>query len=419
MGSSRRTSRRWRVFDVDTWQEILETIRKNKLRTFLTGFSVAWGIFMLILLLGSGQGLRHGIQYQFRDDAINSIWIMPGQTSVPYKGLQPGRQVQFRNGDYDEIRRSIEGIDHMTGRFWIRGNLTVSYGKETGGFDVRCVHPDHLFLENTIITRGRFLDDLDIKEYRKVAVVGKLVQRDLFKGKEPIGQYLEINGIAFKVVGVFEDIGPEGEMQKIYLPVSTAQRVFNGADRLGQMMLTTGNASLEKTEEMTKEVSDTLATRHSFAPDDKRAVFVNNSYENFQKLMSLMDGIKLFVWMIGIGTILAGVVGVSNIMMIAVRERTKEIGVRKALGATPASVVGLILQESVLITGTAGYVGMVLGIATLELAAKGITGAEMFRNPEVDLGIAIGATVILVLAGTIAGFVPARRAAAIRPVDAL
>ena len=277
----------------------------------------------------------------------------------------------------------------------------------------------HLYLENTIMTRGRFIDNLDVKEYRKVAVVGKLVERDLFKGKEPIGQYLEVNGIAFKVVGVFEDIGGDGEMQKIYLPVSTAQRVFNGADRLGQMMLTTGNESLDRTNAMTNEISSTLAQRHTFAPDDKRAVFVNNNYEEFQKLMGLMDGIRLFVWMIGIGTIFAGVVGVSNIMMIAVRERTKEIGVRKALGATPASVVGLILQESVLITGTAGYVGLVLGIATLELAAKSITGAEMFRNPEVDLGIAVGATFILVLAGTIAGFVPARRAAAIRPVDAL
>ena len=418
-GSSSATRRGSPVFDVDTWQEIFETIRKNKLRTFLTGFSVAWGIFMLILLLGSGQGLRHGVEYQFRDDAVNSIWIRPGETSLPYKGLGPGRQVQFRNGDYDEIRRSIEGVEHMTGRFWIRGNLTVSYGKENGSFDVRCVHPDHLYLENTIMTRGRFIDNLDVKEYRKVAVVGKLVERDLFKGKEPIGQYLEVNGIAFKVVGVFEDIGGDGEMQKIYLPVSTAQRVFNGADRLGQMMLTTGNESLDRTNAMTKEISSTLAQRHTFAPDDKRAVFVNNNYEEFQKLMGLMDGIRLFVWMIGIGTIFAGVVGVSNIMMIAVRERTKEIGVRKALGATPASVVGLILQESVLITGTAGYVGLELGIATLELAAKGITGAEMFRNPEVDLGIAVGATFILVLAGTIAGFVPARRAAAIRPVDAL
>ena len=407
------------MLDVDTWQEIFETIRKNKLRTFLTGFSVAWGIFMLILLLGSGQGLRHGITYQFRDDAINSIWIMPGQTSVPYKGLQPGRQVQFRNGDYDEIRRSIEGVDHMTGRFWIRGNLTVSYGKETGSFDVRCVHPDHLYLEKTIMTRGRFLNEMDIKEYRKVAAVGKIVERDLFKGKEPIGQYLEVNGIAFKVVGVFEDAGPEGEMQKIYLPVSTAQRVFNGADRLGQMMLTTGDSTLDRSNQMAKGVESMLAQRHTIAPDDKRAFFVRNNFENFQKLMGLMNGIRLFVWMIGIGTIFAGIVGVSNIMMIAVRERTKEIGVRKALGATPFSIVGLILQESVLITGVAGYLGMVLGIATLELAASQLEGVEMFRNPEVDLGIAIASTAILVLAGMIAGFVPARRAAAIRPVEAL
>lgn len=407
------------MFDVDTWQEILETVRKNKLRTFLTGFSVAWGIFMLILLLGSGQGLRHGVEYQFRDDAVNSIWIWSGQTSVAYRGLRPGRSIQFRNGDYDEIRSDVDGVDRITGRFWIRGTLTVTYGKENGSFDVRCVHPDHRFLEKTIVRRGRFLNEFDLREYRKVAVIGQLVERDLFGGKDAIGKYIEINGIAFKVVGVFEDEGGENEMQKIYLPVSTAQRTFNGADRLGQVMFTTGNAELAGTERMADDVRKTLAGRHRFDPEDKRAIFVRNNMEEFQKILGLLGGIRLFVWVIGIGTIFAGVVGVSNIMMITVRERTKEIGVRKALGATPGSVVGLVLQEAILITGLSGYVGLVFGVFTLELAAKQISGAEMFRNPEVDLGIAAAATALLVVAGTLAGLVPARRAAAIRPVEAL
>ena len=407
------------MFDVDAWHEILDTLRKNKLRSFLTGFSVAWGIFMLILLLGSGQGLRHGVEYQFRDDAVNSVWISSGQTSVPYKGLQPGRAIQFRNGDYDEIRRGIDGLEYMTGRFWIRGTLTVTYRGEFGAYDVRCVHPDHRFVEKTIVSQGRFLNELDVRQFRKVAVVGRLVAKDLFRGTPPIGQYLEINGIAFRVVGVFEDEGGENEMQKIYIPVSTAQRTFNGADRLGQMMFTTGGASLEESDRMAQEVRDRLAKRHDFKPDDPRAVFVRNNFEEFQRVLGVMNGIRLFVWVIGIGTILAGVVGVSNIMMIAVRERTKEIGVRKALGATPGSIVGMILQESIFITGVAGYVGLVLGVATLEAASGALTSVEMFRRPEVDLGIAIWATVLLVVAGAIAGFVPARRAAAIRPIEAL
>lgn len=407
------------MFDIDTWREILDTLRKNKLRTFLTGFSVAWGIFMLILLLGSGEGLRHGVEYGFRDDAVNSIWVSAGQTSVPYKGMQPGRAVMFKNNDYDEIRRELEGLEYMTGRFWIRGTLTVKYGKENGSFDVRCVHPDHKHLEKTIILRGRYINALDLTEFRKVAVVGVNVQRDLFKGAEPIGKYIAVNGIAFLVVGVFGDEGGDGERSKIYLPVTTAQRTFNGADRLGQIMLTTGSAPLEQTERMAEDVRRRLAANHHFSPEDKRAIFLRNNYESFQQLMGVMNGIRLFIWIIGIGTILAGVVGVSNIMMIAVRERTKEIGVRKALGATPGSLIAMILQESVLITGISGYIGLVLGVFVLEMAAKPLSGAEMFRNPEVDLRIAIAATVLLVVAGTAAGFVPARRAASIRPVEAL
>lgn len=407
------------MLSLDSWQEILDTVRKNKLRTVLTGFSVAWGIFMLILLLGSGQGLSHGIEYQFRDDAINSVWVSSGTTSTPYKGMQPGRSIQFRNRDYDEIRGGVEGIEHMSGRFWIRGSTTVSYGQENGTFEVRCVHPGHRHLEKTNVTRGRYINDLDIREHRKIAILGTVVEKDLFKGADAIGKYVKINGIAFLVVGVFEDEGGENEMQRIYLPISTAQRVFNGGDRLGQMMFTTGDATVDEGNRMVEDVRGTLARRHSFDPEDRRAVFVWNNYEQFAKFVGVMNGIRLFVWVIGIGTLLAGVVGVSNIMLIAVRERTREIGIRKAMGATPGSILGLVLQESIFITGIAGYVGLVLGVLVLEAAAKGISGAEMFRNPEVDLGIAAAATVLLVLAGTVAGFIPARRAAAIRPIEAL
>jgi putative ABC transport system permease protein len=408
------------MFDLDTWQEILDTIKANKLRSFLTGFSVAWGIFMLIVLLGSGQGLANGIEYQFRDDAINSIWVFPGQTSIPYKGLGPGRRLQLTNDDREEIRTGVGGVEHITSRFYISGNLRVRYKNETTTFDVRSVHPDHQYLEKTIITEGRFLNARDLDDFRKVAVIGLRVRDTLFKKEQALGKNIEINGVAFQVVGLFTDEGGENEQEKIYLPITTAQRAFGGGNRVGMVMMTTGSAPLATTEGMAKDVKRRVAARHAFSTEDPRAVFVSNNNEEFQKFTSLMAAIRLFVWIVGVGTILAGVVGVSNIMMITVRERTREIGVRKALGATPWSVVALVLQESILITSVAGYIGLVVGIGVLELAAKNLpAGSDYFRNPNVDLVVAVQATLLLILSGLAAGFVPARRAAAVRPVDAL
>jgi len=407
------------MLDLDTWQEILDTIRANMLRSFLTGFSVAWGIFMLIVLLGSGAALTHGVEYQFRDDAVNSIWVWPGQTSAPYKGLQPGRRVQFTNEDHDDIATGVEDVEHITSRFFIGGSLRVRYRDETATFDVRSVHPGHQHLERTIIIEGRYLNELDIREFRKVAVIGEKVRQALFGSEPPIGRIIEINGVAFKVVGLFRDEGGENEMEKIYLPISTAQRAFGGGNRVGAIMMTTGEAPLARTEEMSGEIRGRLATHHTFDPDDARAVFVRNNNEEFQRFASLMEGIRLFVWIVGIGTLLAGVVGVGNIMLITVRERTREIGIRKAMGATPWSIVTLVLQESVLITAVAGYVGLVLGVGTLELMSASLPADGFFIRPEVNLMVAVQATGLLIVAGLVAGFVPARRAAAVRPVTAL
>jgi putative ABC transport system permease protein len=407
------------MLDLDTWQEILDTVRKNKLRTLLTGFSVAWGILMLVVLLGSGQGLSHGVEYGFRDDATNSIWVRSGQTSMPYHGLRPGRNVQFTNADYSAIRDGVHQVDHITSRFFIRGNLTVAYRGETSSYNVRCVHPDHQFLEKTIMAEGRFLNDIDIQEFRKVAVIGDRVKAQLFKGAPAIGEYIKVNGIPFRVVGVFIDEGNENEREVIYLPISTAQRTFNGADRVGMMMMTVGNSSVPESKAIVEDLRHRIAERHQFDPDDQRALIISNAVEQFQRYVNLMGGIRMFVWVIGVGTLLAGVVGVSNIMMIAVKERTKEIGIRKAVGATPWSVMSLVLQEAVLVTGVAGYFGLVAGVALLQLMAHAIQGSDFFRNPEVDLGVAGSAALLLILAGAVAGFFPARRAAAVRPVEAL
>ena len=407
------------MWDIDTWQEILDTVRKNKLRTLLTGFSVAWGILMLVVLLGSGQGLSHGVEHGFRDDATNSIWMRSGQTSLPHRGLRPGRTVQFTNEDHAMIQNEIAGVEHITSRFFIRGNLMVKYGSETSSYNVRSVHPDHQVLERTLMVKGRYINQIDLAEVRKVAVIGERVEQQLFKGRESIGEYIEINGIPFRVVGVFTDEGSEGELEVIYLPISTAQRTFNGANRVAMIMMTVGDATVDESKAIADELRNRIAERHDFDPEDQRAVNISNAVVEFQRFVNLMGGIRLFVWIIGIGTLLAGVVGVSNIMMIAVKERTKEIGIRKAVGATPWSVMRLVLQEAILVTGVAGYFGLVAGVGVLEIMSRSIQGSEMFRNPEVDLRVALAATALLVLAGAAAGFFPARRAAAVRPVEAL
>jgi len=404
---------------LDAWQEIFDTVKRNKLRTALTGFAVAWGIFMLVVLLGSGKGLEHGADYQFRDDAVNSIWVSSGQTSVPFKGLQPGRNVQFNNQDYDEVRTRVPGVEYSSARYWIFGSQQVNYKNENGSYTIRAVHPGHKVLERTKVIRGRYLNELDLSQFRKSAVLGTLVAAALFHDEDPIGREIRIGGISFKVVGVFDDEGSEREREFIYLPISTAQRTFNGANRVNQILYTTGDASLEESQEMAGETRQILSVNHTFDPEDQRAIYVNNNVENYQRIAALMSAIRLFVWVVGVGTLLAGVVGVSNIMLVAVRERTREIGIRKALGATPASIVGLVMQESVLITAVAGYVGLVLGVLVLEGLAKAIPDADFFRNPQVDIRVAVSATVLLVVAGAVAGFFPARRAAAIRPIEAL
>jgi putative ABC transport system permease protein len=275
-------------------------------------------------------------------------------------------------------------------------------------------------LERTKVIEGRYINDLDIEKFRKVAVIGILVKQALFGEQPALGELIRINGIAFKVVGVFEDEGSDQERELIYLPISTAQRTFNGKNRVNQILFTTGQATLEQSQAMAEETRRILAENHDFDPEDKGAVFVQNAVENFQRFVSLMQGIRIFIWVVGIGTLLAGVVGVSNIMLVAVKERTREIGIRKALGATPRSIVGLILAESVLITGFAGYLGLMAGVGVLALVSGALPAeSSFFRNPQVDLRVALWATVLLVVAGAVAGFFPARRAASIQPVQAL
>jgi putative ABC transport system permease protein len=409
------------MFDRDKWQEILNTISKNKLRTFLTGFSVGWGIFILIILLGAGTGLQNGVKDQFKDSATNSIWVFSGQTSIPYAGLKPGRYVRFNNADYDMVSQNIEGVIHSSGRFNL-GNNQVSYKGEQNNFNIRTVHPGHQYIEKTLITEGRFINDIDIEEKRKVTTIGSLVKAAMFKnGESPIGKYIEVNGIPFRIIGVFEDEGGENEQEILYLPITTAQMIFNGGDRISMMMFTIDEeAGVAESKIMEEQVRKKLAETHNFSPEDERAIRFWNNVEEFLRFQNLFDGIRAFIWVIGIMTIVAGIVGISNIMMIVVKERTKEIGIRKALGATPWSVISLIIMESVLITSVFGYIGLVLGVGLIELVSNFIPAdSEFFKNPEVNFKVAITASIILVIAGAIAGLIPARRAARIKPIVAL
>ena len=405
------------MFNREIWNEIFATISANRLRTFLTAFSVAWGIFILIILLGAGQGLRNGAQKQFESDAVNSIWINGGTTSIAYAGFQPGREIELNNEDYNSTHiKSPE--NKITAASVGEGNKTLVYKNKNGSFFTRSCMPDHDYLENCKIVEGRFVNNNDIDQVRKVAVIGLPVQEALFVNENPIGKYISVDGIPFKVIGTFTDPG-RGDNDRIYIPVSTMQRAFNGQNKLNVIWLSTGDATIEAGNSLADEIKNELARKYQFDPNDANAINVYNNSVEYERIMNMLTGIKLFVWIIGIGTLIAGIVGVSNIMMIAVKERTKEIGVRKAIGATPSSIIGMIIMESVLITSVAGYLGLMAGVGILELAKKFMPPSDFFLNPEVNFNIAIAATVLLIIAGGCAGLFPALRAAHINPVIAL
>src|SRR5680860_1558239 len=381
------------MFDIDKWQEILATIKKNKMRTFLTGFSVAWGIFMLMILLGSGNGLSNGVSQNFMRDAINAMWLWSGETSIPYKGMKEGRQIKFTNTDY-EIIKDLPGIENTSGRYYINGN-TFSYGSEYGDYTAITCHPDLKEVESIEIVEGRFVNEVDIKKARKSIVIGKDIYDALFKDKEAIGEYIKVNNIPFKVVGICKE-GGGTRHRNAYIPVSTGQKVFNGSNRLHNFALTIDAKTIQESKDIENQVRETLARNHKFDASDKSALGSYNKLEDVMETMKIFQAINIFIWIIGIGTLIAGVVGVSNIMLIIVKERTKEIGIRKAIGASPGSVIGLILLESVLITTIAGYIGLVLGAGLMEIinffveqqyalsaATNGGNGETIFRNPTV------------------------------------
>lgn len=407
------------MFDKEKWLEILSTVQHNKLRTFLTSFSVFWGIFMLIILLGSGQGLQNGVEKDFASDATNSLWVNGGTTSLAYAGMLPGRVISLTKEDFTAIQREVLPKDKLALRKDIWQNNTISYGNKYVSFDVKCVNPAYAKIENIEMLKGRFINEMDMDGFRKVVSIGYLVRDNLLgQGADAIGKIININDIPFKIVGIFTDAGGDRDVRRVYIPHTTATKVFGFGDKIGRIPILT-NATVEESKAIEKRITAKLAAMHKFDVNDKRALHIWNNIENYAQFVSLFKMIRLFVWFIGIMTIIAGVVGVSNIMIIVVKERTKEIGIRKAIGARPSSIVSLILMESVVITSFAGYLGLVTGTFTLEIMSKYLPAFDYFANPEVSLWVAIQATIVLVIAGAMAGFFPALRAARIRPIEAL
>jgi putative ABC transport system permease protein len=420
------------MFDIDKWQEILATIKKNKMRTFLTGFSVAWGIFMLMILLGSGNGLSNGVANNFMSDAVNAMWIWQGETKIPYQGMKTGRQIQFHNED-QEIVQKISGVGVSSGRFFL-GNTRYSRGKESGEYTTITCQPELRTVENLILNEGRFINNIDILQNRKVVVLGADIKTALFKDSTALGEYVNINNVPFKVVGISTEPGSTRN-RNAYMPLSTAQMIFSGSNRLHNLALTINAETVEESQAIEDQIRNALARQHKFDPKDESAIGLYNKLENYIQTMRIFQAIKIFIWIIGVGTLIAGIVGVSNIMLIVVKERTKEIGIRKAIGASPSSVIGLILLESIMITTIAGYIGLVLGTGLMEMinyfmvqgaeaAAAAATnggqqGETIFMNPTVDFNIAVSATLLLIVAGAIAGYIPAKRAASIKPIVAL
>ncbi|SFB77301.1 putative ABC transport system permease protein [Flexibacter flexilis DSM 6793] len=413
------------MFDLDKWQEIYHTVRKNKLRTALTAFGVFWGIFMLILLLGAGKGLENGVKQGFGAYSVNSMYVWTERTSIPHNGIKPGRDIQLTNDDIAAVSREIEGVEAIAPRMNLWGEFTVNYKNKNGAFNVKGDWPEIMLMQPMELAKGRFLNKSDEKEGRKVAVLGERVVEVLFGETDPIGKYISIKGVYFKVIGVFKSKkkGNNGreDAQTIFMPLSTMQNTYNMINKVGYFVVLVKNGVLAK--DIKEQIKKLLAQRQNFSEKDDQALGAWDAQEEFNNFQGLFNGINTFIWVVSFFTIVAGVVGVSNIMLIVVKERTKEIGIRKALGATPWSIVSLIVQESIVITTVAGYSGLILGVALVEGLNYGMQQMKVendfFHNPEIDFTTAMTATALMVFAGALAGFVPATKAASVSPIEAL
>jgi putative ABC transport system permease protein len=417
------------LIDIDKWQEIFNTLGRHKLRTALTAFGVFWGIFMLTVLLGAGRGLENGVKQGFpRVSNIAFIWAS-GVTQVPYQGMSPGRQIQLAADDIEAIERDVPSVGMIKGQnsvgIWSGSAPYTVHGSKNGAFSVQGGFAGIEDIQIMRIVEGRSFDALDDQQRRKVALIGARVKQQLFsKDESDVGANITIDGISFQVIGVFESLqsgNQQGEEERIYVPNDTLRYAFNQIGWVGSLAVRPKPGLQARMAEA--DVKAYLAKRKKISPEDKGVFGSFNMQDEYDKVQGLFTGIKMFSWAVAIGTIVAGALGVGNIMLIVVKERTREIGVRKALGATPASIVLMIMQESLFITALAGYTGLVVGAFLIESVAK-ILDAQggnsgFFRHPEVDFRTAIVALAVLVVSGVLASLMPAAKAAAVNPTVAL
>ncbi|MEQ8324399.1 MAG: ABC transporter permease [Vicingaceae bacterium] len=405
-------------------KEIFEVLSKNKLRTFLTSFGVGWGILMLVIMLGAGKGLENGVRRQFGGMAANSMFMWTQPTSIPYKGFKEGRYFNFNNSDTKALRDNIPEIEYISPGLQLggwRGANNVKRGDKIGAFEVNGFTPDAQYVKLLKIPEGRFINERDIQEKRKICLIGKRVQQVLFnEGEEIIGQYIEVQGVHFRIVGLFESSRygdqADNENQSIYIPFTTFQSAYNMGDRVFWYVLTAySDVPASMVEEKAKNL---LKDRHSVHPDDPRGIGGFNLAEEFQKVNMVFVGIQSLSWFVGVLTLFAGIIGISNIMLVIIRERTKEIGIRRSVGATPWSITSQIMLESIILTSVAGSLGLTVGVWLLEIFGDLIED-DAFTNPEVDFSVAITAIIVLIFSGVLAGLMPASRAVRINPVDAL
>jgi putative ABC transport system permease protein len=417
------------MFDLDLWKEILSALKKNRMRSLMTAFGVFWGIFMLIVMSGAGRALENGVMDGIKAFATNSAFFWTEPTSKPYKGFQRGRRWNYKNEDIQYIRDNVKEVEYLSPKLFgpnaNSGDNTIR-GKKTGSFNITGDNPDFFKIDPWTPVKGRLINEIDILHKRKVCIIGERVAEVMFEKEEnPIGEYLQINGVYFQVVGV---VHPETRMnfngnrktESIMIPFSTMQQTYNMGDVVHFFAVT--SVPGVPVSQLEAKLKDLLKNRHKVAPDDVQAVGSFNIEVEWVKYQGLFSGIQILTWIVGIGTLLAGVIGVSNIMLVIIKERTQEIGIQRAIGATPGKVILHIVAESVFLTVIAGYIGLSLGIGLLELANMALdSGSDevFFRRPEISFNMAVGAVSVLVVSGIIAGLIPARRAVSIKPIDAL
>jgi len=406
------------MFSRDSWKEIFETIQKNKLRTFLSGFTVALGILIFVSLVGLTNGLQNTFDEFFNDDSTNTFFIYPGRTSMPYKGYKSNRQIEFDNGDLADIEKNFSMFVQYVSPRIDRGAL-VKYKNESNNYTTRAVSESYQYAEKTIIMKGRYLNLEDIKVKAKYAVIGRLVEQDLFGNEDAVGKYIDVAGSVFKVIGVFQDDAGDDEERRIYIPYTTRQLIEKNTDKVNQIVVgfkpEMGYAGAMAFD---KSLDNFLREKKYISPNDQNGIYIRNVMDIYEQNQQFAFVLALIGGFIAIGTILAGIIGISNIMVFVVKERTKELGIRKALGATPRAVVSSILLESTFITTISGILGMVMGMALLSSLGEKLKD-YFITNPYINLGLAVFATVLLIVCGAIAGYIPARRAARIKPIVAL